>query len=63
MSIDLSWINLNLVGWVIILMAVLVLALAFLRFFGHLLHIVISGCGVILLAAALLYILHLMKVL
>jgi hypothetical protein len=63
MPIDLSWINLNLVGWVIILVAVLVLVLAVLRFFGHLLHIIISGCGVILLVAALLYILHLLKVL
>lgn len=63
MSIDLSSINLNLVGWVIILLAVLVLVFAILRFFGHLLHIFIIGCGVILLAAALLYILHLLKVL
>ena len=63
MPFDLSWINLNLVGWVIILVAVLVLVFAFLRFFGHLLHIIISGCGVILLVAALLYILHMLKLL
>jgi hypothetical protein len=63
MPFDLSTINLNLVGWLIILVAVLVLAGAILRFFGHLLHIIIRGCGVVLLVAAFLYILHLFKVL
>lgn len=63
MPIDLSWINLNLVGWVIILVAVLALVFAVVHFFGHLLHIIISGCGVILLVAALLYVLHMLKML
>jgi hypothetical protein len=63
MPFDLSSIHLNLVGWLIILVAALVLAGAILRFFGHLLHILIRGCGVVLLVAALLYILHLFKVL
>jgi hypothetical protein len=63
MSIDLSALQLNLIGWLIILVAVLVLVFAVLHFFGHLLHIIIRGCGLILLAGALLYILHLLKLL
>ena len=62
MPLDLSTINLNLVGWLVILVAAFVLAIAILRFFGHLLHIILRGCGVILLVAAFLYVLHLLKV-
>ena len=61
--IDLSSINLGLVGWLLILLAVLVLAGAVLRLFGHLLHIIIRGCGVVLVVAVLLYVLHLLKLL
>lgn len=63
MPFDLSSINLSLVGWLLILLAVVVLAGAVLRFFGHLVHIIIHGCGLVLLAAAVLYILHLLKLL
>lgn len=63
MPIDLSAINLNLIGWLIILAAALVLAAALLHFFGHLLHIFIRGCGVIVLAGVILYVLHLLKIL
>jgi hypothetical protein len=62
MPFDLSSINLNLVGWLVILVAAFVLAIAILRLFGHLLHIILRGCGVILLVAAFLYVLHLLKV-
>jgi hypothetical protein len=61
MPFDLSAINLNLVGWLVILVAVVVLAVAVVRLFGHLLHLIIRGCGVILVVAILLYILHLLK--
>jgi hypothetical protein len=61
MPFDLSAINLNLVGWLVILVAVVVLAVAVVRLFGHLLHLMIRGCGVILVVAILLYILHLLK--
>jgi hypothetical protein len=62
-NIDLSAINISLIGWLFILLAVIVLAFAVIRLFGHLLHIILRGCGLILLVAALLYILHLLKVL
>lgn len=61
MPFDLSSINISLIGWAFILLAVIVLAGAILKFFGHLLHIIIRGCGVILLIVALLYVLHLLK--
>ena len=61
MSIDLSTINLSLVGWALIAVAVLVLVFGILHFFGHLLHILLRGCGLILLAAVILYALHLLK--
>ena len=61
MPFDLSSINPGLVGWLLILVAVVVLAGAILHFFGHLLHIIIRGCGVVLVAAILLYVLHLLK--
>ncbi len=63
MPFDLSSINLGLVGWLLILLAVVVLAGAILRLFGHLLHIIFRGCGVVLVVAVLLYVLHLLKLL
>jgi hypothetical protein len=61
MPFDLSSINISLIGWIFILAAVIVLAGAIVHFFGHLLHLIIRGCGVILVAIALLYVLHLLK--
>ena len=61
MPFDLASINLGLVGWLLILLAVVVLAGAILRLFGHLLHFIIRGCGVVLVVAVLLYVLHLLK--
>jgi hypothetical protein len=63
MPIDLSSIDLGLVGWLFIVVAAIVLIAAVLRLFGHLLHIIIRGCGVVLVIAILLYILHLFKIL
>jgi len=62
MPFDLPSINVSLIGWIFILAAVIVLAGAIVHFFGHLLHLIIRGCGVILVAIVLLYVLHLLKV-
>jgi hypothetical protein len=59
MPIDLSSIDLGLVGWLFIVAAAIVLVVAVLRLFGHLLHIIIRGCGVILVIVILFYILRL----
>lgn len=55
---NLPSINFSLIGWVFIVVAVIVLAYAILHFFGHLLHLILRGCGVILVALAILYVLH-----
>lgn len=60
---DLSSLNLSWVAWIFIGLAAIVLVFALIRVFGHLLHIIIRGCGLVLLVAALLYILHLLKIL
>ena len=62
MPIDLSSINISLLGWLLIGVAVIVLVVALVRLFGHLLHIVIKGCGVVLLALIVLYVLRLLGV-
>lgn len=62
MPIDLSSFNISWLGWLIIAVAVIGLFLAALRLFGHLLHLVIRGCGVILLVLIALYILRLLGV-
>jgi hypothetical protein len=61
MPIDLSFINLGLIGWLLIVLAVLVLVGAALHLFGHLLHLFVRGCGLVLLVAIALYVLHLLK--
>ncbi len=62
MPFDLPSINLSVVGWIFIVAAAIVLAYAILHFFGHLLHWIIRGCGVILVAIIILYVLHLLHV-
>ena len=63
MSADLSMINLNLVFWVIgILVLIIVIFGIFRFFFRHLLHFFFRGCGLILLIAVVLYVLHIFKV-
>ena len=62
MSADLSMINLNLVLWVIgILVLIIVIFGIFRFFFRHLLHFFFRGCGLILLIAVVLYVLHIFK--
>ena len=62
MPIDLSSINISWLGWLLIAVAVIGLLLAILRFFGHLLHLLIRGCGVVLLVLVALYVLRLLGV-
>ena len=61
MPFDLPSINISLIGWIFILAAVIVLAGAIVHFFGHLLHLIIRGCGVVVVVVLLLYALHLLK--
>ncbi len=56
-SFNISWI-----GWLFIVAAVIVLAYGILHFLGHLLHWIIRGCGVIVIALIILYGLHLLHV-
>jgi len=62
MPFNLPSINLGVVGWIFIVAAVIVLAYAILHFFGHLLHWIIRGCGVVVLAIIIFYVLHLLGV-
>ncbi|HSR19334.1 MAG TPA: hypothetical protein VLL49_00335 [Anaerolineales bacterium] len=62
MPFDFSSLNLGLLGWLLIGVALLVLVVAVLRLFGHLVHLLIRGCGVVLLALLVLYILRLLGV-
>lgn len=62
MSLDLSMININLVFWVVAILVIIVFFGVIRFFFRHLLHFFFRGCGLILLIAALLYILHVLKV-
>lgn len=62
MPIDISSLNISWLGWLIIAVAVIGLLFAVLRFFGHLLHFLIRGCGVVLLVLVVLYILRLLRV-
>ena len=62
MPFNLPAINISVIGWVFIIAAAIVLAYGILHFFGHLLHWIIRGCGVVLLAIGILYVLHLLGV-
>ena len=63
MSIDLSALHLSPLAW---LMAVIVVILVvfgiFQYFFRHLIHLFFRGCGLIIIVAIALYVLHLLKV-
>jgi len=62
LSIDLSAIHLSPFGWLAVLIIVLLVIFGVFRFFfHHLIHLLFRGCGLILLAVALLYVLHLLK--
>ncbi len=62
MSIDLSAIHLTPLMWLIVLGAVVLVAYSIFRFFfQHLMHLFFRGCGLIVIVIALLYVLHLLK--
>lgn len=62
MPFDLSHINLGLVGWLLIGAAAIVLGAALLRLFGHLFHLLVRGCGFVLLGVIVLYVLRLLNI-
>ena len=62
MSVNLSMIDLNLVFWMVGILVLIILVFGIFRFFfRHLLHLFFRGCGLILLVAVVLYILHVFK--
>jgi hypothetical protein len=62
MPIDLSSLHIGWLGWLVIAVAVIGLLVAVLRFFGHLLQLLVRGCGVVLLVLLALYVLRLLGV-
>jgi len=62
MPIDLSSLDISLLGWLLIGVGVVVLLGAVLRLFGHLLHILVRGCGVVVVALVAFYVLRLLGV-
>jgi nitric oxide reductase large subunit len=64
MSIDLSALHLSPLLWLVGLIVIVVVAFGiFQYFFRHLIHLFIRGCGLIIIIAVLLYVLHLLKLL
>ena len=62
MPIDLSSLHLSPLVWLVALIVVVLLAFGVVRFFfRHLLHLFFRGCGLILIVAVALYVLHLLK--
>lgn len=62
MSIDLSAIQLSPFMWLIAIIVVILIVFGIFRFFFyHLIHLFFRGCGLILIVAVLLYVLHLLK--
>ncbi len=62
MSIDLSAIHLSPLMWLILLGAVVLVAYSIFHFFlRHLMHLFFRGCGLLVILIALLYVLHLLK--
>lgn len=62
MSIDLSALHLSPLAWLAALIVVVLVVFGIFQFFfRHLMHLFFRGCGLILLAIAFLYVLHLLK--
>lgn len=60
--IDLSAIHISPLVWLIALVMLVIIAFGIVRtFFQHLLHWFFRGCGLIVIVAVLLYVLHLLK--
>jgi hypothetical protein len=63
MSSYLSTIQPSPLVWLVVIIVVVIVAFGVVRFFfGHLMHLFFRGCGLILIVAAALYVLHLLKV-
>ncbi len=64
MSIDLSAIHLSTFVWLLVIGVVIIVVFGIFRFFfRHLIHLFFRGCGLILIVAVALYLLHLLKLL
>ncbi len=62
MSIDLSAIHLSPIAWLLVIVVIVLAAFGIVRFFfQHLTHLFFRGCGLVLIVAAALYVLHLLK--
>jgi hypothetical protein len=62
MSIDLSAIHLSTLAWLGVLAVIVLIVFGIFRFFLRgLMHLFFRGCGLILIVAAILYILHVLK--
>ncbi len=62
MSIDLSALHLSPLVWLVILVAAFLVVFGIFRFFfQHLIHLLFRGCGLIVIVVAVLYVLHLLK--
>ncbi len=62
MSIDLSAIQISPLMWLILLGVVVLIVFGIFRFFlQHLMHLFFRGCGLLVIVIALLYVLHLLK--
>ncbi len=63
MPVDLSMISLNQIIWIVLILLVIVGGYVVVRYFlTHVFHFLFHGCGLILLIAAIVYALHLLKV-
>ena len=62
MSIDLSAIHLSTLAWLGVLAVIVMIVFGIFHFFlRSLMHLFFRGCGLILIVAAILYILHVLK--
>ena len=62
MSINLSTIHISQLLWLLGIGIIVVAIIWIVRtFFQHLMHWLLRGCGLILLVAAVLYVMHLLK--
>ena len=64
MPIDLSAIHPSTFVWLLVIGVVIIVVFGIFRFFfRHLIHLFFRGCGLILIVAVALYLLHLLKLL
>jgi hypothetical protein len=62
MPIDLSAIHLSTLAWLGVLAVIVLIVFGIFRFFlRSFMHLFFRGCGLILIVAAILYILHVLK--